>query len=283
VDFKDKKHDFDNYLKYMHGQVEELCKNYGQIDIFWFDFSYDDKQGEVWKAKELLAMIRGYWPDVIIDNRLEPQSGSYGSLTSDTPNEFSGDFVSPKQVIPPDGIRNKRGEPILWEACVTMNGNWGYHATDKHFKPADMLVKKLVECVSKGGNLLLNVGPDAKGNIPPESLNILAKISEWMKKNGESIYGCGYADINKPEYGRITRNGNILYYHVMENQIGAVPLTGIKPEQIKRMWYVSSGAEIKRSGAWFLHAHPDIAFVSFGDSPILPDPIDTVIGVELHV
>ncbi|MBQ7874168.1 MAG: alpha-L-fucosidase, partial [Oscillospiraceae bacterium] len=78
------------------------------------------------------------------------------------------------------------------------------------------LIRKLVECVSKGGNLLLNVGPDARGVIPEESMQILAGIGKWMKKNSASIYGCGTAGIDKPEYGRITRKGNKLYYHVNE-------------------------------------------------------------------
>ncbi|MCL2361734.1 MAG: alpha-L-fucosidase [Defluviitaleaceae bacterium] len=281
--YKDYKYNFDNYLKYMHGQVEELCTNYGQIDLFWFDFSYDDMHGEKWKATELVRMIRGYWPDVLIDNRLDGHgSDGYGPMESDIPYEYAGDYVSPEQIIPLDGIRDKNGQPMLWEACITMNGHWGYHATDRNYKPADMCIRKLVECVSKGGNLLLNVGPDAKGNIPKESLNILEKIGEWMQQNSESIYGCGYADLPKPEYGRITRNGKILYYHIMENQIGAVPLTGIKPEEIKRMWYVASGAEMQPSDAWYLYAHKDVTFISFGDSPILPDMVDTVVGVELY-
>ena len=282
-EFKDNKHDFDNYLKYMHGQVEELCTGYGKIDLFWFDFSYDDKHGEKWKATELLRMIRSYWPEVLIDNRLEGSGEGYGSLEGENPNEYAGDYVSPEQIIPLFPLKNPKSEYIPWEACITMNGHWAYHATDRNFKPADMLIKKLVECVSKGGNLLLNVGPDAKGNIPQESLDILAGIGRWMKKNAESIYGCGIAEIPKPEYGRITGKGNILYYHVMESQVGAVPLMGIEPEKIKRMWYVASGAEIRRSTAWFLYNHPDIAFVDFGDSPMLPDPIDTVVGVELKM
>ena len=280
-DYKDKKHDFDNYLTYMHGQVKELCVNYGKIDIFWFDFSYGHMAGETWKATELVRMVRGYWPDVLIDDRLEGSGSGRGSLYTDTPSEYSGDFACPEQIIPPGGVRNVCGKPILWEACITMNGNWGYHATDKNFKPSDMLIKKLVECVSKGGNMLLNVGPDAKGNIPPESLKILAEIGEWMDKNSESIYGCGYADIPKPEYGRITRNGNILYYHIMESQVGATPLTGIKPEAIKRMWNVATGAEITPYSSWILYNHGDMAFVRFGDSPVLPDQVDTVVGVEL--
>jgi len=280
-EYKDRQHDFDNYLKYMHGQVEELCTNYGKIDLFWFDFSYDDMYGEKWKATELVRMIRKYWPDTLIDNRLEGSGAGYGSLETDTPTEYAGDFVSPEQIIPLDGVRNSKGEPVLWEACITMNGHWAYHVTDRNYKPAPMLIKKLVECVSKGGNLLLNVGPDAKGNIPTESLKILEEIGIWMKKYGESIYGCGYADLPKPEYGRITRDGNKLYYHVFESQVGAIPLPGIKPEQIKRAWHVASGAELQLVDYWFLYAHKDVPFVSFGDNPILPDVVDTVVGVEL--
>ena len=281
-DFKNVKHDFDNYLEYMHGQVEELCTNYGQIDIFWFDFSYDHLEGEAWRATDLVRMIRRHFPNVLIDNRLEASGEGFGSLVTDNPTEYSGDFVSPEQIIPPKGIYKANGEPVLWEACVTMNNNWGFAQKDTNFKPPEMLIKKLVECVSKGGNLLLNVGPDAKGNIPCESLKILNEIGCWMSKNSESIYGCGYAGIDKPEFGRVTRRGNILYYHVMENQVGYIPLIGIKAEQIKRIWLVSTGAEMKIQRDWITQNYKDISFISFGASPILPDPIDTVVGVELY-
>ena len=96
----------------------------------------------------------------------------------------------------------------------TMNNHWGYCGTDQYYKPAPMLIKKLVECVSKGGNMLLNVGPDAYGNFPPQSVEILAEIGRWMKKNKESIYGCGIADVPKPDYGRVTRKGNTYYFHI---------------------------------------------------------------------
>ncbi|MCL2351759.1 MAG: alpha-L-fucosidase [Firmicutes bacterium] len=281
--FKGVAHNFDNYLKYMHGQVEELCANYGKIDLFWFDFSYDSLSGEAWKATELVRMIRGYQPGVLIDNRLEASGEGDGSLVTDSPNEYSGDFVSPEQVIPLDGVRDAAGNPVPWEACVTMNNGWGFTLLDKNFKPAPMLIKKLVECVSKGGNLLLNVGPDAKGRIPEESLEILAEIGKWMRQNRKSIYGCGYAGLGKPEYGRITKNAatNTLYYHVMENQVGGIPLHGVKKERIKKMRMLSSGAELDFSRFWALYKYPDIAFVSFGDSALLPDPVDTVIEVEL--
>jgi alpha-L-fucosidase len=280
--FKDAKHDFENYLTYMHGQVEELCVNYGKIDIFWFDFSYGGMSGEKWKATELVRMVRKYHPGVIFDNRLEASGSHHGSLVTDTPSEYSGDFASPEQIIPAGGVRNDKNEPVAWEACITMNNNWGFSQADKNFKPFDMVIKKLVECVSKGGNMLLNVGPDAKGNIPAESLDVLDGVGKWMRQNHESVYRCGIADMEKPDYGRITKKGNILYYHIMESQVGMIPLTGIKKEKIKRIWLVSTGAEIHIVNDWVSAGYPDTVFIKFGDSPLLPDPVDTVVGVELY-
>ncbi|TCS82621.1 alpha-L-fucosidase [Muricomes intestini] len=272
---------FDNYLTYMHNQVREICTNYGKLDLLWFDFSYDDMRGETWRATELMDMVRTLQPDVVIDNRLEVSGEGYGSLATGNPTPYHGDFVSPEQMIPPDGICDVNGNDLIWEACVTMNNNWGYHATDHFFKPAGMLIKKLVECVSKGGNMLLNVGPDARGNIPDESMNILRVIGEWMKKNRESIYGCGKAGIEKPDYGRITRNGKKLYFHLFENTIGPVPLTGIKKEEVKKIRYLGSKAEIPISTSWVHSDYPDIVFADLGPDPILPDEIDTVLEVTL--
>jgi alpha-L-fucosidase len=281
--YKGLTHDFNRYLEYMHGQVEELCTNYGRIDLFWFDFSYGDLYAEAWKATELVRMIRKHQPDVLIDNRLEASGSGFGSLATKNPTEYSGDFASPEQIIPPKGILNEAGEPIVWEACITMNNHWGFCQADKHFKPADMMVKKLVECVSKGGNLLLNVGPTAKGEIPNESLKILESIGNWMQANSASICGCGNADMEKPEFGRITRNGNKVYYHVTENQVGFIPLVGLERNQIKKVRLLSTGAELPIVSGWITDNYPNLAFVSFGDSPLLPDPIDTVIEVELNV
>ena len=280
--FKGVQHDFDNYLKYMHGQVEELCTNYGKLDIMWFDFSYDDMTGEKWKATELVRMIRRLQPGVILDNRLEVSGTGFGSLATAHPTEYSGDFVSPEQIIPPKGIFDEQGNPVTWEACITMNNNWGYHATDKNFKPAPLVIHKLVECVSKGGNLLINVGPDARGNIPPESVEILGSIAKWMSKNSASIYGCGHAGMDKPENGRLTRNGNKLYYHIYEAAIGDIPLEGLRREQVEKVRLLSTGAEVKISDSWMAANYPDTVFVSLGDSPILPDPVDTVLEITLR-
>lgn len=279
--YKNDERDFSRYLDYMHNQVREICTNYGKLDVIWFDFSYDDMRGEKWRATELMDMVRSLQPDVIIDNRLEVSGEGFGSLATGNPTPYHGDFVSPEQIIPPNGIQDVNGNDLVWEACVTMNNNWGYHATDKFYKPASMLIHKLVECVSKGGNMLLNVGPDAKGNIPEESMEILATIGQWMKKNGDSIYGCGKSEIGSIECGRLTRKDNKIYYHLYEATIGPVPLQGIKAEEIELIRYLATGAEVPISTSWVHSDYPDIVFGDLGPNPVLPDEIDTVLEVTL--
>lgn len=273
--------DFNRYLTYMHNQVRELCTNYGKLDVLWFDFSYDELRGEAWKGTELIEIVRSLQPGVIIDNRLEVSGEGYGSLAAGKPTPYHGDFVSPEQIIPPNGIQDVNGRDLAWEACVTMNNHWGYCREDRFFKPAPMLIKKLVECVSKGGNLLLNVGPDSRGCIPPQSMEILAQIGDWMQKNGKSVYGCGKAGIEKPDWGRVTRRGNILYFHIFENTVGPLPLPGVPKEEIGRVRMLADGAEIPLSDSWVHSDYPDITFVELGPDPVLPDPVDTVMEITL--
>lgn len=280
-EYKGKKHNFDNYLTYMHGQIKELCTEYGKLDLMWFDFSYDDLRGEAWKATELVKMIRTYQPDVIMDNRLEVSGEGFGSLATANPSDFCGDFVSPEMIIPPYGLKDELGNDLTWEACFTMNNHWGYCSLDKSFKTPETLIKMLVECVSKNGNMLLNVGPDATGRIPSESLDIMAKIGEWMDKNSDSIYGCGGSELSKPENGRITQKGKKRYYHIMENSVGDIPLYGTRPDEVKKIRLLCDGSELQVISSWIVNNYPDIAFISLGWTPALPDTIDTVIEVEL--
>ncbi|MDD2356037.1 MAG: alpha-L-fucosidase [Lachnospiraceae bacterium] len=163
-----------------------------------------------------------------------------------------------------------------------MNRNWGFNGTDRMFKPSSMLIKKLVDCVSKGGNMILNVGPDARGNFPDESVRILHEIGTWMNKNGDSIYGCGASSITKPEYGRITQRGNTCYYHLYENNIGPVALEGVKKDRVKSIRSLATGYEIPISTSWVHSDYPDICFADLGDDPNLPDPVDYVLKVELR-
>lgn len=283
--YKDEKIDFDRYLEYMHGQAKELVTEYGKLDLLWFDFSYDDMTGEKWKASELIQMVRHYQPDVVIDNRLEGAGDNHGSIATEHPLIYSGDFASPEQLIPPEGVCGSDGKPIPWELCATMNNHWGYCNFDHLYKTPKMLIRKLVECVSKGGNMILNVGPDARGNIPAESVKILKEIGQWMSQNKESILGCGISELPKPEWGRYTQRGNTIYAHVYETPLGALPLYGIGPNDLEEITYLADGSTVNRGEAWNTVIYPDVAFVSFGEDPVftypLPDERNTVLKIRL--
>ena len=221
------------------------------------------------------------------DNRLECGGDGFGCLITENPTANCGDFISPEQIIPPleDGLRTPQGDTVPWESCMTSNNNWGYVQFDHEYKYGPTIIKKLVECVSKGGNMLLNLGLTARGELPRSSVEALEQVGRWMHDNGKAIYGCAASGLLRPEFGRYTRQGNYIYAHVMEPSVGPVCLRGIRPEQVKKARLVSNGAELLLAESWATKLYPDCAFVSLGPDPLasyaLPDPIDTVIEIEL--
>ncbi|KEZ85284.1 alpha-L-fucosidase [Clostridium sulfidigenes] len=273
--FKNKIHNFDNYVKYFHNQVKELVTGYGKIDIMWFDFSYDNMTGEKWKATELVDMIRKYQPDIIIDNRLDDKK----SIKKANLSPYTGDFDSPEQIIPPKGVLNENRNPVPWEACITLNNNWGYASMDKDYKSSKQVVRSLVECVSKNGNMILNVGPNAKGEIPKESVAILEEVGEWLDDNGDSIYGCKGSYLPKPEWGRYTQNGNLLYAHIYDRGIGHTNLNNLRGK-IKKARLLKDCSEIKVEFPWMAEEFEADAFILLPGA-ILPDEKDTVVELEL--
>ena len=283
-DYKGKEHHFEHYLEYMHHQVRELMSNYGKIDLLWFDFSYEGHSGADWKGEELVEMVRGLQPDIVMNGRLEANGEDYGSVMSDEPTIFSGDFACPEMIIPPSGLRTPSGHKIPWEACFTLNNNWGYAPNDKHYKNSAQIIKKLVECTSKNGNMIVNVSPTAKGEIPKRQQQILEEVGEWMAENGDSIYCGRMAEFEKPEWGRYTQNGNKLYAHVLEESIGAIALPGVKG-RLKKARRLSDGFEMLITRPWVAKAFPDCEFINYSTPDCFsftvdPTP-DTVIELEL--
>ena len=282
--YRDETVDFSNYLRFMHGQVEELVTNYGKLDILWFDFSYDDMRGEKWEAEKLIRMVRAHQPDVIIDNRLETSGEGFGSIVTENPTSFCGDFVSPEQIIPPKGIVNYAGESVPWELCTTVNNHWCYAPRDRLYKTSKMLIRKLVECVSKGGNMLLGVGPDPRGRIDEKSLAVLREIGAWLRDNGESIYGCTGAEVPKPEWGRYTKKGSTVYAHILEPVIGPVGLVGLPADKVTSIRRLEDGAELKRGESWVTASYRDIPFACLGEMAHFTYPLsndtDMVLKVE---
>lgn len=198
--------DMSRYREYLHGQVRELLTDYGRIDYLFYDFSYkNDPHGEVWGAKgsddwgseELLALTRELQPGILVNDRLG----------------IPGDFVTPEQ-YQPSGPMTQNGNPVVWEACQTLNGSWGYFRDNQNFKSPDLLVRMLIDGVSKDGNLLLNVGPTARGELDPAAVSSLSAMGEWMRLHARSIYGAGASAFTPPPDARYTQRGSRLYLHL---------------------------------------------------------------------
>ncbi|MCE5200407.1 MAG: alpha-L-fucosidase [Armatimonadota bacterium] len=200
------------YVDYLHGQVRELLTEFGKVDIMWFDFSYpmpDDPEGRKgkghthWRSEELLKMIRDLQPNIILDDRLDLPEG--------------WDIKTPEQVQPREWVKVD-GQPVVWEACQTFSGSWGYHRDETSWKSLDQLVQMLIDTVSKGGNLLLNVGPTGRGEFDARALDRLNGMGEWMRLHNKSIYGCTQApaEFTAPQDCRFTYNPDKkrLYVHV---------------------------------------------------------------------
>ena len=175
---KEKNRDVRKYADYLLGQSAELMDRYDP-DIMWYDFSYSGhadggKGKDDWQSERIIKMLREKKPGLIINDRLEiPQ-----------------DIRTPEQYQPREAV-SVDGKPVIWEACQTLNGSWGYDRDNLDWKPVDMLVRMLVDGVSKGGNLLLNVGPTGRGEFDARAMAALTGMGEWTKRHGRSIYGCG--------------------------------------------------------------------------------------------
>ncbi len=210
-----KQRDIGKYAAYLHGQVRELLTNYGQIDILWFDFSYTDqswgwskgKGKEDWQSEKLLHMARELQPAILINNR----------------TEVDPDFYTPEQEQPRNWVEIN-GERVVWEACQTLNGSWGYDRDNLNWKAPDLLLRMLIDTVSKGGNLLLNVGPTARGEFDPRAVTTLHALGAWMRLHARSIYGATQSEFTAPPDCRFTQRGNRLYLHIFAWPMEAVYL-----------------------------------------------------------
>ena len=183
--------------------------------------------------------------------------------------------------IPPEGILNELGEPIPWEACITLNDHWGYASADDNYKDESVVVRKLIECVSKSGNMLLNVGPDAEGRFPDRSIEILREVGKWMKKNGNSVYGCMKSEFPKPEWGRYTQNGNTVYALVMDPPVGPLSLPGIPAKRVKSCRLLNDGSELKLFNDWRTGNYEGMAYVNIPRYSMY-DKILTVVKITLN-
>ena len=198
----------EKYVQYMKDQVRELIEKY-DTDILWFDGDWK-KWWTLEDGAELYAYIHELKPSAIINNRVSKRK------------QFKRDFGTPEQATPGMDLGYD------WEACWTINHSWGFKKADTNWKSTEELVKKLSDIVSKGGNLLLNVGPKPDGAFPQASTEQLLEIGRWMQVAGEGIYGTDSSKIVQPSWGRLTQKGQSLYLHVFDWPAdGTLVLSGV--------------------------------------------------------
>ena len=231
--------DMNRYREYMKNQVRELLTNYGEISIIWFDFSFPGKNGKGradWDSENLIKLARSLQPGIIVDDRLDLKDVEGG-----------WDFVSPEQVKVAKWPEYN-GKKIPWETCQTFSGSWGYYRDETTWKSPAQLLELLIESVSKGGNLLLNVGPTARGAFDNRAQERLKAMGEWMKYNSRSIYGCTEApsDFKAPDntiltYNPVTRR---LYVHLLAYPMGRLNLEGMA-DKVKYVQFLHDASEIR--------------------------------------
>ena len=212
------------YLQYMQLQLRELLTHYGPVVLIWFDGLYHQ---EKYDGVQMLETIRQVQPQTLINNRVG----------------IPGDFETPEQFLPATipvkgktldfDHRDAGSKPgavppqedfRLWETCMTINSTWAYNKNDRDFKSAQHLVRTLVEVASRGGNFLLNVGPQPDGVIQPEFQERLRAIGKWLAVNGDAIYGTTYGPLQNLTFARTTAKGRYLFLHVFDQPVGKLTL-----------------------------------------------------------
>ncbi len=263
------------YAQYMRDQVTELLTGYGKIDIIWFDFSYPGENGkgrDDWESEKLLHLVRELQPEIIVNNRL------------DLPG--MGDVLTPEQFTPEEWPKDETGRPAVWEGCQTFSGSWGYHRDENTWKSRRMCIEMLINHVSRGGNLLMNVGPTARGYFDARALDRLEGFAEWMRYHSRAIYGCTAApdEWRAPQDCRYTWNPETrrLYLHLFAWPYKHVRLVGLGGK-VRYAQLLNDGSEIRRPHDQMLvsqvkAAQEDLVL----ELPVTPPPVEVPV-IELFL
>ena len=240
------------FLKYIHGQLRELCTNYGKIDLLFYDVAAPYEKPEEWQAREMNAMVKRLQPGILVNDR----------------NRLPGDFTTPEQQI------QAAGQGRAWQTCMTLNENWAYSRGDDLWKSPKLIVTYLARIASANGGFLLNIGPKPDGAVPPQSVRILEAVGRWMKVNGESIYGTTDEGTIMCACGGHSTVGNRAYVHAPywcspEIGIGAIE------SKVKRVICLATGKPVK-----FKQSGTRLQLLDLPKEA--PDPLVTVFRVEVE-
>ncbi|HEY4817459.1 MAG TPA: alpha-L-fucosidase [Candidatus Acidoferrum sp.] len=233
------------YLDYMQLQLSELLTSYGPVALIWFDgLHHQEKYGGI----RFLDLIRKLQPATLVNDRIGLQ-GDY-----QTPEQFIPGAIPTKDVrfnAVDTTVNQKLKTTIpkpedfqLWETCMTINNTWAYNRHDREYKSAQVLIRSLVEVASRGGNFLLNVGPQPDGVIQPEFQDRLQAIGNWLAVNGDSIYGTTYGPIQGVPSIRVTAKNEKIFIHVFEWPSSPLEINGLKPKVLSA-YLLASGQPLK--------------------------------------
>jgi alpha-L-fucosidase len=241
------------------GQIGEVSQNY-QPDLIWFDGDWE-QSAEAWKAKEIRELLLISNPNVIINSRLQGY----------------GDYSTPEQ-----GVPIQKPESQNWELCMTMNDSWGYQRNDSNYKTPNQIIRIFVDCISQGGNLLLDIGPKADGTIPEEQVEILEELGRWTNKHEEAIYGT-HAGIPKDYFygsSTLSNDSTVLFLFLEYKPIGPIAIKGLKND-INRIRVVGNGTklshDIKMKQYW--STKPGMLYIDVPEE-VLDEQV-TVIAIQL--
>lgn len=226
------------YQQYLYNQVEQLMADYGKIDLLFFDYTSRYKTSAEWDPARLLEMVRRLQPEILVNDRL-----SYDKRS------FAGDYLTPEISVPNQPLK-LNGEPMPWETCMTMNGHWGYAENDRNFKDMATVTTALTQCVSKNGNLLFNIGPDSRGRIPEQGVNLLKKIADWFAVNGEAVTGAGASVFTPPGGMHYTAtDAKTLYLHIPFQPMGDIILPQLRGKTAK-ITLMQDGSDVPQITWW---------------------------------
>ncbi|MDA0745848.1 MAG: alpha-L-fucosidase [bacterium] len=258
-DYDPKKQDFDRYMEEKAlPQVREILTQYGPIGMIWYDTPMDITQAQ---TKKFVDMVRKVQPDCIVNGRAGHGIGDYVSM---------GD-----NMIPPARVDGD------WETPATLNDTWGYKKNDQNWKPVKGLIRRLVDIVSKGGNYLLNVGPTARGVIPAPSVKRLEQMGDWMKVNGEAVYGASASPHPfEMSWGSLTCKPGRLYLNIVDWPQGEFVLYGLKNRVKKAYLLADKKKPLAVSQAY--REEIDLHTLTIGLPKKVPDRAVSVVVLEVE-
>jgi alpha-L-fucosidase len=266
--------EWESYLQYMQLQLAELLTRYGPVAIVWFDGLNDQRK---YNGARVIEMIHELQPATLVNDRLGAPADY------ETPEQFIPTAIPTKDVVltgidPRVSSRLKNSIPRqedfrLWETCMTINNTWAYNKNDRDFKSEQTLIRSLVEVASRGGNFLLNVGPQPDGQIQPEFQQRLRAIGEWLTLNGDSIYGTTYGPVQGVTGLRTTANDKSIFVQVFDWPSSSLELTGIEP-RVMSARLLANGRPLT-----FRQAEGKL---QIDLPPQAPDPNVSVIAVQIY-